>query len=183
LNSLETSTFFLHFLKFSEMAQSSKTGSSKNAPKFSTLELFPPSAFMVGKWVNSATFNNSALDYTGICQSIGWNDAMGFHCTWYHDPYALFWFTATKTGGTIVGTFEGRTIVISQNAIGKALGVKAEGKEYSKSWEQVLTSRVDEELYGTSRGTEDVANFLKASRMKPKYKMLHNLLFRIIFQR
>ena len=116
------------------MASSSKkvATSTADAPKFQALELFPVSAFNTGKWVHPATFANSAVEFEEIMKKVGWNEALSFHATWYHDPYALFWNNAKTVGGTIIGDWEGTKIIISQDAIGKVLGVKAEGLEYSK---------------------------------------------------
>ena len=99
-------------------------------------------------------------------KAVGWNEALNFHGTWYHDPYALFWNNAQAVGGTIVGDWEGNKIIISQDAIGKILGVQVEGLEYNKDCEKFIWSFVDTTLYGGKRPDSDAGNFLKAARMK-----------------
>lgn len=91
------------------MASSSRkvTSSATDALKFQPLELFSVSAFMPGKWVHPSTFANSVVEFVEIMKKMGWNDALSFHSTWYHDPYALFWNNAQVVGGTIVGDWEG----------------------------------------------------------------------------
>ena len=42
---------------------------------------------------------------------------------------------------------------------------------------------MDTTLYGARRPDEDAANFLKAARMKPMWRMFHNLIFHIVFSR
>ena len=105
---------------------------------FQVLELFPVSAFNPGRWVNPNTFANSSVEYVEIMKKIGWNEALRFHRAWYHDPYAIFWSNAKVIGGTIVGEWEDNKIIISEDVIGKILGVKAEGLEYKKDWEKVI---------------------------------------------
>ena len=107
--------------------------SAAEESNFQVLELFPVSAFP-RKWVNPSIFANSSVEYVEIMKKIGWNDALRFHRAWYHDPYAIFWSNAKVVGGTIVGEWEDSKIIISQDVIGKILGVKAEGLEYSKSF-------------------------------------------------
>ena len=74
------------------MASSSKkvVTSAAEDSKFQVLELFPVSAFNPGKWVHPDTFASSAVEFVEIIKKVGWNEALSFHCTWYHDPYALF---------------------------------------------------------------------------------------------
>ena len=67
--------------------------------------------------------------------------------------------------------------------IGRVLGVKAEGLEYSRNWEKVLWPTVDAALYGARRPETDAGNFLKAAKMRPLWRMFHNLLFHIVFTR
>ena len=116
------------------MASSSKKVATSAAEdsKFQVLELFPVSAFNPGKWVHPDTFASSSVEFVEIMKKVGWNDALSFHCAWYHDPYAIFWNNAQVVGGTIVGEWENSKIIISQDVIGKILGVKTEGLEYSK---------------------------------------------------
>ena len=167
------------------MASSSKKVASSTAEdsKFQVLELFPVPAFHLGKWVQPKTFANSSVEFVEMMKAIGWNEALSFHGAWYHDPYALFWNNAQAVGGTLVGDWEGNKIIISQDAIGKVLGVEAEVHVYNKDWEKVVRSYVDTTLYGEKRPDKDVASFLKASRMKPLWRLYHNLLFHIIFAR
>ena len=136
-----------------KMASSSKKVASSfaEASKFTPLELFPVSAFMPGKWVHASTFVNSSVEFMEICKKIGWNDAPSFHGAWYHNPYALFWNNAQTVGGTIVGDWESTKIIISQDVIGRVLGVKAEGLKYSKNWEQAHWPNVNTTLYGARR--------------------------------
>ena len=101
--------------------------SAAEESNFQVLELFPVSAFNPGKWVNPSIFVNSSMEYVEIMKKIGWNDALHFHRAWYHDPYAIFWNNAKAVGGTIVGDWEDNKIIISEDVIGKILGVKAEG--------------------------------------------------------
>ena len=118
------------------VSPSKKTASfSAKDSKIQPLELFPVPAFNPGKWVPK-TFANSSVEFMEIMKKIGWNDALSFRCPWYHDPYAIFWYNAKVVGGTIVGEWEDSKIIISQDVIGKVLGVKAEGVEYSRDWEQ-----------------------------------------------
>ena len=135
------------------MASSSKkvATSTVDAPKFQALELFPVSAFNTGKWVHPSTFANSAVEFVEIMKKVGWNEALSFHSAWYHDPYALFWSNAQAGGGTIVGDWEGTKIIISQDVIGRVLGVKAEGVEYTKDWENAHWLSVDNTLYNRRR--------------------------------
>ena len=116
------------------MASSSKkiATSAADASKFQPLELFPMPAFMPGKWVHPSTFANSAVEFVETMKAIGWNKALSFHGAWYHDPYALFWNNAEAVGGTLVGDWEGNKIIISQDVVGKVLGVEAEEHVYHK---------------------------------------------------
>ena len=93
---------------------------------------------MPGKWVHPSTFANSVAKFEETMKAVEWNEALSFHGTWYHDPYALFWNNAEAVGGTLVGDWEGNKIIISQDAIRKVLGVQAEGLVYNKDWEKVL---------------------------------------------
>ena len=165
------------------MASSSKKValSAAESPKFQALELFPVSAINPGKWVQSKTFADSSVEFVEIMKKAGWNDALSFHYAWYHDPYAIFWSNAKVVGGTIVGEWEDSKIIISQDVIGKILGVKSEGLEYSKDWEKVLWQTVDTNLYGVRRPETNAGAFLRASRMKPLHRLFHNLLFHIVF--
>ena len=65
--------------------------------------------------------------------------------------------------------------------IGKVLGVEAEGLEYSRDWEKVLWQTIDYVFYGARRPETNVGAFLRASRMKPLYRLFHNLIFHIVF--
>ena len=82
--------------------------------------------------MHPSTFANSSVEFVEITKKVGWNEALSFHGTWYHDPYALFWNNAQVVGGAIVGDWEGTKIIVSQDVIAKVLGVKAEGLEYTK---------------------------------------------------
>ena len=73
------------------------------------------------------------MDYEDIIKKTGWNGALTFHCAWYHDPYAIFWNNAKVVGGTIIGDWEDHKIIISEDVIGKVLGVKAEGLKYNRT--------------------------------------------------
>ena len=112
------------------MASSSRkvASSTSDAPKIQPLELFPVAAFMPGKWMHPSTFANSAVEFEETMKAVGWNEALSFHGTWYHDPYALFWNNAQAVGGTIVGDWEGNKIIISQDTVGKVLGVLISAK-------------------------------------------------------
>lgn len=167
------------------MTSSSKkvASSTAEAPKFQTLELFPVSAFNTGKWVHPKTFVNSAVDFVDIMKKVGWNDALSYYATWYHDPYAIFWSNAKVVRGTIIGEWENSKIIISEDVIGRILGVKAEGLEYSKDWEKAHWASVDTTLYGAKRPETEAGNFLRASRMKPFFRLFHNLMFHIVFAR
>ena len=78
------------------MASSSKkmATSTADATKFQPLELFPVASFMLGKWVHPSTFADSTVEFEETMKAVGWNEALSFHETWYHDPYALFWNNA-----------------------------------------------------------------------------------------
>ena len=98
-------------------------------------------------------------------------------------PYILFWNNAQTVGGTITGDWEDTKIIISQDMIGRVLGVQVERLEYSKNWEQAHWPTVDAALYGARRPEADAGNFLKAAKMRPLWRMFHNLLFHIVFSR
>ena len=87
------------------MASSSKKVASSTAEdsKFQVLELFPVPAFHPGKWVHPKTFADSSVEFVEMMKAIGWNEALSFHCAWYHDPYTIFWNNAQVVCGTIVG--------------------------------------------------------------------------------
>ena len=53
------------------------------------------------------------MEFVEIMKKVGWNKALSFHATWYHEPYALFWNNAQTIGDTIVGDYEGTKIIIS----------------------------------------------------------------------
>lgn len=101
------------------MAHKGKTvASSSNVdPNVGPLELFSVSAFMHGKWIRATTFNNSSLFFAETCKTIGWNNALEKHNGWYHEPCAIFWHSVSMVNGTLVGEYEGNTIVVSQDLL------------------------------------------------------------------
>lgn len=87
--------------------------------------------------------------------------------------------SAKEVDGTLVGEYK----IISQDTIATIIRCLALGIEFIRDWEQAITPSVDRALYERARPQEDPTRFLKVTRMKPKSKFFHNLLFNIVFPR